>query len=95
MRESDLLLRYVSMWSLRGRRSYEQVWPMHPDGYRAELNRRDASVLRLINGARARVSDALQTLCEDLAADGLTVGSALRALYRHVESSGAPARLAA
>ena len=95
VRESDLLLRYVSMWSLRGRRSYEQVWPMHPDGYRAELNRRDASVLRLINGARARVSDALQTLCEDLAADGLTVGSALRALYRHVESSGAPARLAA
>lgn len=95
VRESDLLLRYVSMWSLRGRRSYEQVWPMHPDGYRAEMNRRDASVLRLINGARARVSDALQTLCEDLAADGLTVGSALRALYRHVESSGAPARLAA
>lgn len=95
VRESDLLLRYVSMWSLRGRRSYETDWTMHPDGYRTGLNRRDASVLRLVNGARAQVCEALTALCEDFAADGLTVSRALRALFRHVESSGAPARLAA
>lgn len=82
VRESDLLLRYVSMWSLRGRRSYETDWTMHPDGYRTGLNRRDASVLRLVNGARAQVCEALTALCEDFAADGLTVSRALRALFQ-------------
>ena len=52
-------------------------------------------MLRLVNGARAQVCEALTALCEDFAADGLTVSRALRALFRHVESSGAPARLAA
>ncbi len=95
VRESDLVLKYIDVWNIRGRKSYEEEWTMHPEGYRDGLDGRSAAVLRSVNAARSRISASLSALCEDMASPSLTVGTALRALWRHVTVCGCAAGLRA
>ena len=96
VRERDLLSRYAELWDIRGRRWYDgREWLMNPDGYVPELTPRAGRALAEINRAREKMLAPLLPAFETLRSGGLTVRSAVGALYSLLVDSGADRRLLA
>ncbi len=79
--QCDFLLRYVEMWSIRGKAWYAGgEWLMNPDGYEAPTESGE-KIRVYINKARDEFLKVVLPICEDIKAKDATVGDMVKALY--------------
>ncbi len=93
--ESDALLSYVRSWKLRGKAWYgDNEWTLDPEGYReGDLTKRGARMLKIASNAREKIVPPLAALRDTLTQKGLTVTTALKAIYNHLIALEADERL--
>ncbi len=93
-READVLIRYAESWDIKGKALInEKPWLMNPEGYKRDFSPDAEAKLRSINEAKAKLSQSLMPLIEELKSKELTVGKAVRLIYAHLVECGAPDKL--
>ncbi len=94
--EADELLAYAEGWRIRGKAWYaDRDWLMNPDGYREEFTPAEELRLKRINEIRARFAASVAPVLELLQSSSLTVESAVKCLYGHLQDCNVKTKLAA
>ena len=91
--DCDQLLRYAESWNLRGREWYgDTPWTRNPDGYReGDMTEEQTALLAAVNASREVLLPGWNALLTSLRGRSLTGREILRALYAHLEQTGASA----
>ena len=83
-RETRDLLSYMNTWNIRGKQWCTGDWAMNPDGYTERFEAKCEKRLAAVNAARQKLIEPLSPLIDTLRQSGLTVSSAVEAIYGHL-----------